>query len=185
MERLLYLTSRDSKDFHSRKPNSFPRFPFSCGAGTQTPYPTSYSYAITSDCKLPAGFTHALASAFPEKRSTTAGWNLKALPGSCWKFTCAWLMRCLSWTEPSSKKASSIGENTKTRQGNKFLCLHRAQHPVPPASKETVVNLSGELLDNAVYSALRKGLNYAVALAILPRDDILTGVEKGCQVTAC
>jgi hypothetical protein len=26
---------------------------------------------------------------------------LKALPRSCWKFTCAWLMHCLSCTEPS------------------------------------------------------------------------------------
>ena len=94
----------------------------------------------------------------------------------------------LDWTltdRLSFKKASSIGENSKTRQCNKFLCLHRAQHHVPPASKETVVNLSGKLLDDAVYSALRKSLNYAVALAVLPIEDILTEVEKGCQITAC
>jgi hypothetical protein len=40
-----------------------------------------------------------------------------------------------------------------------------------------VVNLSGNPLDEAVYSALRKGLNYAVAPTVLPTEDILTGVE--------
>ena len=125
MGRLLYFTSRDSKDFKSRKPNSFPCFPFSCGAGTKTPYPTSYSYTITSNYKLPARFTHALASACSEKGSTTAGWNLKALPRSCWKFTCALLMRCLSWTESSltsyhSRRLQILGRTAKLDSATNF-----------------------------------------------------------------
>ena len=110
--------SRDLKDFKSSEPNSFPHFPFSCGEGTNTPYPTSYSYAITSNCKLPAGFTHTLAFACSEKGSTPAGWNLKALPGSCRKFTCVWLLFCLSWTEPSltgyhSRRLQVLGRTAK------------------------------------------------------------------------
>jgi hypothetical protein len=46
------------------------------------------------------------------------------------------------------------------------------------APKETVLNFSGRQLDDAVYPILLKGLNYAVAVTVLPRDDILTGVEK-------
>jgi hypothetical protein len=99
--RILYILSRDSKDFESRKPNSFPCFPFPCSAGIKTPYPTSYSSAITSNHKLPAGFTHTPASACSEKGSTAAGGNMKAPAGSCWKFTCTWLTHCLSWAGPS------------------------------------------------------------------------------------
>jgi len=128
----------DSKDFKSRKPNSFPRFPFSCGAGTKTPYTTSYSYAITSNCKLPAGFTHTLASACSEKGSTPAGWNLKALPGSCWKFTCTWLVRCLSWTEPSltgyhSRRLQVLGRTAKLDSATNFYVSteHNTMYPQP------------------------------------------------------
>jgi hypothetical protein len=49
------------------------------------------------------------------------------------------------------------------------------------ASGETVVNLSGKPLDDAVYSALRKGLNYAVAPTVLPIEDIVTRVEKAIR----
>jgi len=42
----------------------------------------------------------------------------------------------------SFEKASHTGENSKTRQSNKFLCLHRAQRPVLPASQGTVLNLA-------------------------------------------
>ena len=151
--------SRDLKDFKSREPNYFPHFPFSCGAGTKTPYPTSYSYAITSNCKLPAGFAHALAFACSEKGSTSAGWNLKALPESCWKFTCTWLMCCLSWTEPSltgyhSSRLQVLGRTAKLDSATNFYVFTEYNTMCPPASKETVVNLSGKLLDDAVYSAL-------------------------------
>jgi hypothetical protein len=90
----------------------------------------------------------------------------------------------LDWTltdQLSFENASCIREESTTRQFKKFLCLNRAQHPVPPASKVTVVNLSGKLLDDAVYSALQKGLNYTVDPAILPKEDILTGVERAVK----
>ena len=61
------------------------------------------------------------------------------------------------------------------------LRLHKTQHSVPPASKETVVNLSSNPLDDAVYSALWKGLNYAVAPTVFSIKDILTGVEKAIK----
>jgi len=41
----------------------------------------------------------------------------------------------------SFEKASCTGEDSKTSQPNKFLCLRRVQNPVLPASQETVVNL--------------------------------------------
>jgi len=46
------------------------------------------------------------------------------------------------WTlidQLSFQKASCTGKDSKTRQSNKFLCRHRAQHPVPPASQKMVV----------------------------------------------
>ena len=49
---------------------------------------------------------------------------------------------------------------------------------MPPASKETVDNLSGRLLDHTIYSPLCPCLNCAIALAVLPKEDILSGVEK-------
>jgi len=52
---------------------------------------------------------------------------------------------------------------------------------VPPASKETVDNLSGKLLDHTTYAALCPCLNCAVALAVLPEEDILIGVEKAVR----
>jgi hypothetical protein len=45
------------------------------------------------------------------------------------------------------------------------------------------MNLSSKPLDDAVYSALQKGLNYAVALTVLPIEDILTGVETAEEDT--
>jgi hypothetical protein len=41
-----------------------------------------------------------------------------------------------------------------------------------------VVNLSGVPLEEAAYSALSKGLNFAVAPGSIPVKDILCGVEK-------
>lgn len=52
---------------------------------------------------------------------------------------------------------------------------------MPRASKEPVVNLSGKLLDHAMYSALCKCLNYGVAPAVLPIEDILSGVQKAVK----
>jgi hypothetical protein len=41
-----------------------------------------------------------------------------------------------------------------------------------------VINLSSIPLEDTAYSALGKGLNYAVSPAVLPIEDFLTGVEK-------
>ena len=61
------------------------------------------------------------------------------------------------------------------RQLKKFARLHTKQHP---ATKETVINLSNQKLDDAVYSLLQKGLNFAVTPHSTPIEDILTGVEE-------
>jgi hypothetical protein len=54
----------------------------------------------------------------------------------------------------------------------------RAQHSNPLAdNKKTVVKLNDVPLEDSAYSALRKSMNYAVAPAVLPIDDILSGVE--------
>jgi hypothetical protein len=65
------------------------------------------------------------------------------------------------------------------RQHLKFLQLHRTQHPPTKTSKETVINLSDQMLDDEIYSLLQKGLNFAVTPCTTPIEDILAGVEKG------
>jgi hypothetical protein len=45
-------------------------------------------------------------------------------------------------------------------------------------NRKTVVNLSYVPLEDAAYSTLGKGLNYAVAPVVLPIEDLLSGVEK-------
>jgi hypothetical protein len=45
-------------------------------------------------------------------------------------------------------------------------------------NRKPVVNLSDVTLEDAAYSALGKGLNYAVAHAVLPIEDFLSGEEK-------
>ena len=50
--------------------------------------------------------------------------------------------------------------------------------------KETVINLSNEILDNTVTSLLQKGLNFAVTPQSTPIEDILTGVGKGNIILA-
>jgi hypothetical protein len=57
MGRILFVTSRDSKDFESRKPNSSPRYPSSYVAGIKASYSASYSSIITFDPKPPIGST--------------------------------------------------------------------------------------------------------------------------------
>jgi hypothetical protein len=51
---------------------------------------------------------------------------------------------------------------------------HNTLRPLP--LKKWLSTWQGKPLDDAVYSALQNGLNYAVALAVLPIEDILTGV---------
>jgi hypothetical protein len=74
-----------------------------------------------------------------------------------------------------------VGEDSKARQLRKFARLHKTQHPTTKTSKETVMNVSGQTLDDRVSSLLQKGLNYAVTPCIIPIEEILVGVEKALQ----
>jgi len=51
------------------------------------------------------------------------------------------------------KKAASVGEDSKARQLRKFARLHKTQHPTTSTSNETVINLSGQKLDDGVFLA--------------------------------
>jgi hypothetical protein len=74
-----------------------------------------------------------------------------------------------------------VGEESKARQIRKFARLHRKQHPTTITSKQTVINLSDQTLDDGVASLLQKGLNYAVTPRTIPIEDILAGIEKTVQ----
>jgi hypothetical protein len=74
-----------------------------------------------------------------------------------------------------------VGEESKARQTQKFARLHRKQHPTTKTSKETVINLSGQTLDDGVSLLLQKGLNCAVTPRTIPIEDILAGIEKAVQ----
>jgi hypothetical protein len=63
----------------------------------------------------------------------------------------------------------------------KFTRLHKTQHPTTKTSKETVIKLSGQTLNDGVYSLLQKSLNYAVIPRTIPIEDIIAGVEKAVQ----
>jgi hypothetical protein len=60
------------------------------------------------------------------------------------------------------KKATRVGEDSKARQLRKFTRLHKTQHPTTKTSKDTVINLSGQTLEDGLSSLLQKSLNYAV-----------------------
>ena len=75
-------------------------------------------------------------------------------------------------------KATRVGENSKVRQLKKFTRLQTKEHPTTKTIKETVINLSDKKLEDAVYSLLQKGLNYAVTPCSTPIEDILAGVKK-------
>jgi hypothetical protein len=75
-------------------------------------------------------------------------------------------------------KATHVGEESKARQLQKFTRLHKTQHPTTKTSKEMVINLSDQTLDDGLFSLLQRGLNFAVAPCTLPIVDILAGVEK-------
>jgi hypothetical protein len=54
----------------------------------------------------------------------------------------------------------------------KFLHLYKVQHPPgPPGNSTTAINLNEVRLGAAAYSALSKGLNYAVALGPIAIKD--------------
>jgi hypothetical protein len=71
-----------------------------------------------------------------------------------------------------------VGENSRAKQCKKFARLHTKQHPTNNIIKGTVINLSDQKLENAVYSLLQKGLNFAVTPRSTPIEDTLAGVEK-------
>ena len=75
-------------------------------------------------------------------------------------------------------KATRLGEDCKARQLKKFTRLHRAQHPITKTTKDMVINLSDQKLEDGVYSLLQKGLNFAVTPRYTPIEDILAAVEK-------
>jgi len=75
-------------------------------------------------------------------------------------------------------KAKRVGEDSKARQRKKFARLHKKQHPTTNTIKETVINLSDQKLDDAVYSLLQKGLNFVVTPHSTSIEDILAGMEK-------
>jgi hypothetical protein len=58
---------------------------------------------------------------------------------------------------------------------NFVFIRHTTQHP---SLKEAIVNLSDKTLDEALNSALRKRLSYAVAATVLPMQYILRGAEN-------
>jgi hypothetical protein len=78
----------------------------------------------------------------------------------------------------TSNKATRIGEDSKAGQIWKFEILHNTQQSDKGTSKTTVINLSGECLDEGISFLLQKGLNYAVTTCTTPIEDILAGVEK-------
>jgi hypothetical protein len=79
----------------------------------------------------------------------------------------------------TTEKILCTADNVRARHCRKFQHLHKAQHsPRPTDKKKIVVNLSEVPLDEEACSALSEGLNYAVALAFVPVNDILCRVEK-------
>jgi len=45
-------------------------------------------------------------------------------------------------------------------------------------TKGTVINLSGQILDDGLISLLQKGLNYAITPRNIPIEEVITGVER-------
>jgi hypothetical protein len=80
------------------------------------------------------------------------------------------------------EKVSHVAAGDKARQCGKFQKLHGAQHPASlTVNMKAVVNHGDAALEDAAYSALGKGLNYAVIPASLPIEDFLSGVEKAVR----
>jgi hypothetical protein len=79
------------------------------------------------------------------------------------------------------KKAARVGEESKGRQLRRFARPHKTQHPNIKTSKETVMNHSGQTLDDGVSSLVQKVLNYAVTPRTITTEKIFVGVEKAVQ----
>jgi hypothetical protein len=183
MGRILYVAFDDSNPFGSRKPSAFVPYPSFCDVETKAPFPASYNSITISTPRLLRGSTVGPASAYSGRASTTldARWmkisrvllRLRLrLPGELSADDWA-LLNCTTF-----RRSAQVAADDKTKQCTKFQRLHRVQHPATQADKKTEMNLSSVPLEDAANSALSKGLNYAVYLATLPIEDILTDVEK-------
>jgi hypothetical protein len=78
------------------------------------------------------------------------------------------------------EKAAQMEGDGTARQHLKFVQLHRTQHTPTKTSKEMVINLSDQKLDDKMYSLL-KGLNFAVTPRTTPIENILAGVGEAVQ----
>jgi hypothetical protein len=65
-----------------------------------------------------------------------------------------------------------VGADSKARLLRKFAKPHKTRHPTTKTSKETVINMSDQTLNDRVSSLPQKGLNYAVTPHTIPIDDI-------------
>jgi hypothetical protein len=78
----------------------------------------------------------------------------------------------------TTEKVLRVVDDIRSSHCRKFQYLHKAQHPLRlPDNKKIVVNLSEVPLEEAPFSALSKGLNYAVAPAFVHVKDILCRLE--------
>ncbi|XP_071448005.1 uncharacterized protein [Hetaerina americana] len=77
--------------------------------------------------------------------------------------------------------ATTAFVSTRDKQVKKYERLHGLQHPGleshGPEKDRTVVNLTDIHLSDAAISVLSKGLNFAVAPARLPKEELVTEVE--------
>jgi hypothetical protein len=78
------------------------------------------------------------------------------------------------------EKASHDEADDKAFRCIKFEKLQETQHPASVTDNRwIVINVMDVPLEDAAYSALSKGLNYAVDAAVLLIEDFLRGAEKG------
>jgi hypothetical protein len=76
-------------------------------------------------------------------------------------------------------KVLRIADDVRARHCRKFLQLQKNHHPPGlPDNSRTFTNLRVVRLEEAAFSVLRKGLNYAVAHGSIQLKDFLCGVEK-------
>jgi len=86
---------------------------------------------------------------------------------------------CLFHLQLTFEKAAREEGDSKAGQNQKFLLLRGTQHPPTKSSKETVINLSDQMLDEEVHSLLQKGLNYGMTPGTKPIEDNLAGLKRG------
>jgi hypothetical protein len=83
----------------------------------------------------------------------------------------------------TTEKVLRITDYVRARHCRQFLHLHKTQHPSgPPDNSITVINLRKVPLEEAAYSILSKGLNYAVVPRFITVKDIFCGVENAIRI---